>query len=152
MTDRPPRKIVGTNAFKNLGDIKSKILEKLKIRVETYALNHPDGRVLVFEIPSRPVAHPMALNGISTLSTKAARKIAKISLDVVERQLVGTNVFRVLNNYIGSVSPAISRPWQPAVLAIDGGLAAAIFTLIIDGGNAGSTGDLVDGGNSSTVF
>ena len=94
----------------------------------------------------------MALNGISTLSTKAARKIAKISLDVVERQLVGTNVFRVLNNYIGSVSPAISRPWQPAVLAIDGGLAAAIFTLIIDGGNAGSTGDLVDGGNSSTVF
>ena len=60
----------------------------------------------------------MALNGISTLSTKAARKIAKISLDVVERQLVGTNVFRVLNNYIGSVSPAISRPWQPAVLAI----------------------------------
>lgn len=94
----------------------------------------------------------MALNGISTLPTKAARKIAKISLDVVERQLVGTNVFRVLNNYIGSVSPAISRPWQPAVLAIDGGLAAAIFTLIIDGGNAGSTGDLVDGGNSSTVF
>ena len=95
----------------------------------------------------------MALNGISTLPTKAARKIAKISLDVVERQLVGTNVFRVLNNYIGSVSPAISRPWQPAVLAIiDGGLAAAIFTSIIDGGNAGSTGDLVDGGNSLTVF
>lgn len=94
----------------------------------------------------------MALNGISTLPTKAARKIAKISLDVVERQLVGTNVFRVLNNYIGSVSPAISRPWQPAVLVIDGGLAAAIFTLIIDGGNAGSTGDLVDGGNSLTVF
>jgi hypothetical protein len=94
----------------------------------------------------------MALNGISTLPTKEARKIAKISLDVAERRLSGSIVFRILNDYIGSVSPAISRPWEPVPFAIDGGLATAIFALIIDGGNASSTGELVDGGNSLTVF
>src|SRR3990167_5825199 len=63
VSDKLPRKVVGTNAFLNSGDIKSKILEKLKIRVEIHELLHPDGRVLVFEIPSRPVGHPLELDG-----------------------------------------------------------------------------------------
>src|SRR3990167_4468536 len=63
VTDKLPRKVVGTNAFLNTSDIKSKILEKLKIRVEVHTLSHPDGRVLIFEIPSRPVGHPLELDG-----------------------------------------------------------------------------------------
>lgn len=63
VTDKLPRKVVGTNAFLNIGDIKSKILDSLNIRVDVYELMHPDGRVLVFEIPSRPIGHPLELGG-----------------------------------------------------------------------------------------
>lgn len=63
VTDKIPRKVVGTNAFLNIGDIKSKILDTLNIRVDVYELMHPDGRVLVFEVPSRPIGHPLELAG-----------------------------------------------------------------------------------------
>lgn len=59
MNDFKPRKIVGTKAFPNVDAIKSRILEKLKIRVEVIELSHPDGRVLVFKIPSRSIGHPL---------------------------------------------------------------------------------------------
>ncbi len=83
VTDRVPRKVVGTDAFQNIGDIKSKILEKLKIRVEVYELNHPDGRVLVFEIPSRPVAHPMELNG--TYYMRSGEQLVAMPADQLRR-------------------------------------------------------------------
>jgi len=83
VSDRLPRKIVGTNAFKNIGDIKSKILEKLKIRVEVYELNHLDGRVLVFEVPSRPVAHPMELNG--TYYMRSGEQLVPMPADQLRR-------------------------------------------------------------------
>lgn len=54
----------------------------------------------------------MALNGISTLLTKEERKIAKINLAALKRQSFGTAGYRVLNYYVGSVSPEIGRPWS----------------------------------------
>ena len=54
----------------------------------------------------------MAANGISTLASKEDRKIAKISLAEAKRQLVGTVGFRVLNYYVGTVSPIEGRPWS----------------------------------------
>lgn len=54
----------------------------------------------------------MAANGISTLSNKVDRKIAKINLAAFKRQLPGTPGYRVLNYYIGSVSPEPGRPWS----------------------------------------
>ncbi|MDP1573757.1 MAG: ATP-binding protein [Coxiellaceae bacterium] len=63
VTDKLPRKVVGTDAFQNTGDIKSKILQQLKIRVEIHVLDHPNGRVVVFDIPPRPTAHPVSLDG-----------------------------------------------------------------------------------------
>lgn len=66
VSDRPPRKVVGSQAFaaaSDLNDIKARIVEKLRIRVDAVELAHPDGRVLVFEIPSRPAGHPLDLDG-----------------------------------------------------------------------------------------
>lgn len=63
VSDKLPRKIVGTNAFSNISEIKSKILDKLHFRVEAHELSHPDGRVLIFEIPSRPIGQPHHLDG-----------------------------------------------------------------------------------------
>ncbi len=57
------RKIVGTKAFDNLGEIKSKILDKLGIRVEAYKIYDDMKRVLVFDIPSRPIGTPLSFEG-----------------------------------------------------------------------------------------
>lgn len=66
VTDKPPRRVIGTHAFATttaLNDIKARIVEKLRIRVEVVELHHPDGRVLVFEVPSRPAGQPLDFDG-----------------------------------------------------------------------------------------
>jgi len=52
--DEKPRKVVGTHAFNNIVEMAEKIFQKLGFRVDIEAVQHPDGRVLVFHIPSRP--------------------------------------------------------------------------------------------------
>ena len=54
ISDRYPRKIVGSYAFKNTSDVAEKIYSKLHFRVDVEEIVHPEGRVLVFHIPSRP--------------------------------------------------------------------------------------------------
>lgn len=66
VTNKPPRKVVGTKAFASLTDlnqIKARILQALHFRIEAFELAHPDGRVLVFEIPSRPIGQPLEYEG-----------------------------------------------------------------------------------------
>lgn len=66
VTDKLPRKVVGSQAFatpEELNKIKARIVEKLQIRVEITELSHPDGRVLIFEVPSRPTGQPLAFEG-----------------------------------------------------------------------------------------
>ena len=52
--DQPPRKVVGTAAFNDPVDMAAKMFQVLGFRVEIEEVQHPDGRVLVFHIPSRP--------------------------------------------------------------------------------------------------
>lgn len=52
--DKLPRDVVGTNAFPDTLDITEKLFQRLGFRVDIQELNHPDGRVLVFDIPARP--------------------------------------------------------------------------------------------------
>lgn len=54
VSDKPPRKVVGTSAFQNPGSIQQQILIKNGFRVDIEAVPHPDGRVVIFHIPSRP--------------------------------------------------------------------------------------------------
>lgn len=66
VTDKPPRRIVGSQAFPSPTDInriKAYIVERLRMRVDVDELMHPDGRVLVFAVPSRPVGQPVDLEG-----------------------------------------------------------------------------------------
>ena len=52
--DRPPRAVVGTNAFPNLVVTAQKLFETLGFRVDVEEINHPQGRVLAFAVPGRP--------------------------------------------------------------------------------------------------
>jgi len=54
VADKPPRPVVGSQAFQDTQDIAEKLFHWLGFRVDVEAVAHPDGRVLVFSIPGRP--------------------------------------------------------------------------------------------------
>ena len=86
VTDKPPRRVVGSKAFaaiSDLNNIKARIVEKLHIRVETVELPHPDGRVLVFEIPSRPLAQPLGFDGAYLM--RAGESLVPMTPDQLKR-------------------------------------------------------------------
>ena len=63
VTDKPPRRIVGTRAFENPHKVKALVIEALRLRVEVDEIFHPNGRVVVFTVPSRPVGVPIQYDG-----------------------------------------------------------------------------------------
>lgn len=63
ITDKPPRKVVGTAAFNDPVGTASKLFDAIGFRVDIYEVNHPDGRVLVFHIPGRPRGSAYAFQG-----------------------------------------------------------------------------------------
>ncbi len=86
VTDKPPRRVVGSQAFPSqtsLNDIKARIVEKLRFRVEATELQHPDGRVLVFEVPTRPIGQPLAFDGAYLM--RAGEDLVPMTPDVLKR-------------------------------------------------------------------
>lgn len=66
VTNSQPRRVVGSQAFGTtleLNNLKVRVVEKLKIRLEITGLQHPNGRVVVVEIPCRPIGQPMDFEG-----------------------------------------------------------------------------------------
>ncbi|NUP98443.1 MAG: putative DNA binding domain-containing protein [Armatimonadetes bacterium] len=58
-----PRRVVGTQAFANVAELKRQLFQGLHRRIEIDELQHPDGRVLVFTVPPRPVGEPQQYEG-----------------------------------------------------------------------------------------
>lgn len=86
VTDKIPRQVVGSQAFPSqtsLNEIKARIVEKLRFRVDVTELQHSDGRVLVFEIPPRPVGQPLAFDG--TYLMRAGEDLVPMTADVLKR-------------------------------------------------------------------
>lgn len=63
VADKPPRAVVGTQAFGNIVVTAEKLLQALGFRVDVEEVAHSDGRVLVFRIPSRPRGTAYHLDG-----------------------------------------------------------------------------------------
>src|SRR5580693_9153326 len=63
VTDSRPRKVVGSQAFTDLERTKAGLIEKLRLRIDAHEIAHPDGRVLVFTAPARPIGIPIAVDG-----------------------------------------------------------------------------------------
>jgi ATP-dependent DNA helicase RecG len=86
VTDKSPRRVVGSQAFvaaSDLNDIKARIVDKLRFRVETVELNHADGRVLVFEVPARPMGQPLDFEG--TYLMRAGDDLVAMTPDQLRR-------------------------------------------------------------------
>lgn len=63
VTNRLPRKVVGSTAFKNPQNVKTDIYVALKIRVEIEELSYEGKKVVIFAIPSRPIGRPLHRKG-----------------------------------------------------------------------------------------
>ena len=63
VTDKPPRKVVGSQAFCNLERTKAGLIARLRLRLDVEEIKHPDGRVLVFQVPPRPIGVPLEYRG-----------------------------------------------------------------------------------------
>jgi ATP-dependent DNA helicase RecG len=86
VTNKPPRTVVGTQAFPSvdaLNSIKALIVEKLRFRVEVTELNHINGRVLVFEIPTRPVGQAFTVEGAYLM--RAGEDLVPMTPDMLKR-------------------------------------------------------------------
>lgn len=86
VTDKRPRQVVGSQAFPKATDvnrIKAYIVEKLRIRAEVTELAHPNGRVLVFAVPSRPSGHPLHFEG--TYLMRAGEDLVPMTPDRLRR-------------------------------------------------------------------
>lgn len=83
VSDRPPRRVVGTQAFGDLGAIKARIAAALRIRVQIDEVAHPDGRVLVFTVPSRPAGTALAHEGAYLM--RAGEELVPMTEDMLRR-------------------------------------------------------------------
>ena len=63
VTDKKPRRIVGSQAFSDLERTKAGLVDRLHLRVDAEALNLAQGRVVIFEVPSRPLGYPIPYKG-----------------------------------------------------------------------------------------
>lgn len=86
VTDRRPRKVVGTHAFEDLERTKLGLVERLHLRVDAHGLQHPDGRVLVFDVPSRPVGTPIQYEGAYWM--RSGQSLVPMTSDQLQRIFV----------------------------------------------------------------
>lgn len=63
VTDTLPRKVVGTRALRDAVKAADKLFQVVGFRVNIEEVEHPQGRVLVFEVPSRPRGTAYHLDG-----------------------------------------------------------------------------------------
>lgn len=64
VTNRRPRRVVGTQAFTQPERTRLRLMEKLNLNVDFEEIHHPDGRVLSFTVPSRPIGVAIQADGI----------------------------------------------------------------------------------------
>src|SRR5271168_2584019 len=63
VTDRRPRRVVGSQAFLDLERTKAGLIDKLRLRIEAEEIKHPNGRVVVFTAPAHPIGVPVSVDG-----------------------------------------------------------------------------------------
>ena len=83
VTNRRPRRVVGSNAFQDLERTKLGIVDRLRLRVDAEIINHPDGRVVVFHVPSRPIGMPIGNKGAFWM--RSGESLVPMTPDVIRR-------------------------------------------------------------------
>lgn len=83
VTDKPPRRVVGSQAFDRIERTKAGLVERLHLRIDGEELDHPDGRVVAFHVASRPVGSPIAYDGAYWM--RAGEDLVPMTPDMLKR-------------------------------------------------------------------
>ena len=83
IADTLPRKVIGTRAFRDTVKAADKLFQAVGFRVNIEEVEHPQGRVLVFEVPSRPRGTAYHLDGRYLMRSGAS--LAPMSEDQLRR-------------------------------------------------------------------
>ena len=83
VSDKRPRRVVGSQAFTDIERTKAGIVERLHIRVEIDAVAHPDGRVLAIQVPARPVGVPLQYQGAYWM--RGGEDLVPMTADMLKR-------------------------------------------------------------------
>lgn len=65
ITDKRPRKVVGSNAFEQPERTRKGLIDALKVMVDFQVYDYQGKRVLVFEVSGRPIGLPIQFEGIA---------------------------------------------------------------------------------------
>jgi len=63
VSDGKLKTVLGTSAFQNINDIKSKLLSRVHLRIEIEEQYYNNKRVILFYVPSRPIGMPIHYKG-----------------------------------------------------------------------------------------
>lgn len=83
VTDKIPREIVGTDAFPSIEQTKASLIDRLALRIDIEEIIDPDGRVLIFHIPSRPLGVPIVYKGAYWM--RGGENLVPMTLDQIKR-------------------------------------------------------------------
>lgn len=83
VTNKPPRRVVGSEAFPDLERTKLGLVDRLHLRIDANIVNHPDGRVVVFQAPARPIGLPIQYLGAYWM--RAGESLAPMTPDMLKR-------------------------------------------------------------------
>ena len=64
VTDKRPRSVVGSQAFKQPERTRSGLIEQLHLNIGFSVVNHPEGQVLIFHVPTHPIGNPVKYKGV----------------------------------------------------------------------------------------
>ncbi len=64
VTDKRPRTVVGSQAFKQPERTRAGLIERLHLNIDFSLVHHPAGRVLIFHVPTHPIGNPVKYKGI----------------------------------------------------------------------------------------
>ncbi|MEA3358947.1 MAG: ATP-binding protein [Thermodesulfobacteriota bacterium] len=64
VTDKRPRSVVGSQAFKQPERTRSGLIERLHLNIDFSIVKHPEGRVLIFHVPTHPIGNPIKHKGV----------------------------------------------------------------------------------------
>src|ERR1039458_5527492 len=83
VTDRRPRRVVGSTAFEEPGRTVAGLIHRLGIQITSEEILHANGRVLVFHVPPRPVGVPIQYEGV--FWSRAGDELRPLSPDRLRR-------------------------------------------------------------------
>lgn len=83
VTDKRPRHVVGTAEFQDLERTKAGLIERLRLRVDADAIEVDGARVVVFDVPSRPVGLPIQYKGAYWM--RGGEDLVPMTADMLQR-------------------------------------------------------------------